>query len=81
MEARGENVEIDCNMTMREIFDVMEWPYPLSFHCEMFQEIFPGNPDLGLCLRFDIEQSLVRDFIPFIGINLSSTYVGRILGD
>lgn len=67
MEARGESVEeIDCNMTMREIFDVMEWPYYSNFVHEMFTEIFPGRPWLGHCLQFDIEQSLVRDFIPFV---------------
>lgn len=66
MEDRGESVEIDCNMTMREIFDVMEWPYPTSFAYDMFKEIFPGRSDLGLCLEFDIERSLVRDFIPFV---------------
>lgn len=66
MGARGECVEIDCNMTMREIFDVMEWPYPTSFVGDMFDEIFPGRSELALCLQFDIEHSLVRDFIPFV---------------
>ena len=58
MEARGESVEIDCNMTMREIFDVMDWPYPSRFVGDMFEEIFPGQPHLGFCLHFDIKRSL-----------------------
>ncbi len=66
MEARGESVEIDCNMTMREILDVIEWPYSSYFVNDMFKEIFPGRSHLGLCLHFDIEQSLVRDFILFV---------------
>lgn len=67
MEAREEaNVEINCDMTMREILDVIEFPYSSYFVPHMFYAIIPGRVDLALGLYFDIQSSLVRDFIPFV---------------
>ena len=80
MEARGARIEVNCNMTMREILDVIEWPYTSNFVLDMFYAILPGRDDLAIGLYLDIENSLVRNFIPVVWINLSFTYVGLILG-
>ena len=65
-EARGASIEVNCNMTMREIVDVMEWPYSSYFVSHMFHAIIPGRGDPAPSLCLDIEHSLVRDFIPFV---------------
>ena len=66
MEARGDSGEMNCNMTMREIVDVIEWPYDSDFVYDMFYDIFPGRTEHAHDLQLDIELSLVRDFIPFV---------------
>lgn len=66
MEAREANVEVNCTMTMREILDVIEFPSSSYFVPHMLEAIIPGRADLAVCLYLDIDNSLVRDFIPFV---------------
>ena len=66
MQVRGARIKVHCNMTMRKILDIIEWPYSSNFMLEMFDAIISGRSSLAIGLYLDIKISLVRDFIPFV---------------
>lgn len=80
LESRGASIKIDCNVTMREILEVMEWPEPGSFGFDLLLDIVAGSASFASALYVAILNSLARNSIPFVCINLIFTYVGLILG-
>lgn len=79
MKTRKANVKINCNMTISKIFDVIKFSYFLNFVPHICYAIITRRVDLTVNLYFDIQHSLVNDFIPFVKIILSFTYIGFIL--